>query len=172
MNTKQMEAVVKLAVETALEHMEKDKLKKHKERRDRRLRNTKLLLRNYRNLVIHCQDIKLELSGIDDVLLMEELDGEDLALEAIKRSKQRTLAVVQFIQNMLDIYKLICERSNRPEDIRRYSVIKKMYIDEPRTTVENIAECHSVEKRTIFRDVEKACKDLSGLLFGVDSIQF
>ncbi|WP_231688064.1 hypothetical protein [Bacillus sp. FJAT-18017] len=172
LNTKQVDEIVKLAVQAAIEHVEKERQKEQKDRHDRRLRNTKLLLRNYKNLVIHCSDIKLELTEIDDILLMEELDGDHLALESIKRSKKRTLAIVQFIQHMLEIYKLMCEKSNRPEDIRKYLIIRQMYIDEPRMSVEAIAECHSVEKRTVFRTVDRACKDLSGLLFGVDSIRF
>jgi hypothetical protein len=176
LNSKLMKEVAKVsaetAVHTALEHLEKEKQRQQKSKKDRRLRNTKLLLKNYRSFVLHCEDIKLELRDIehpDDIL--EELNTNEVAVEAIKRSKERTLAMVQFIDQMLLVYRIMCEQSNRPEELRRYKIIEMMYVSEKKFTSEKISDCHSIDKRTVFRDVNKACETLSALMFGVDGIR-
>ncbi|UTW69883.1 hypothetical protein KHA80_03055 [Anaerobacillus sp. HL2] len=43
-------------------------------RYDRRLRNVKLLLRNYRSFVNHVEDIKLAIEDLNGKLDLDELD--------------------------------------------------------------------------------------------------
>lgn len=172
MNAKQLEIVTKTAVQTALEYLEKEKQKQLKTKRDRRLRNIRLLLKNYRAFVKHSEKIKEELTTDQQEKAMDELYADDFALESIKRSKQRTLALVQFMQRMLNVYRIMCEESNNPEDKRRYQVIYAMYLSDTKMTAEEIAKCHFIDRSTVFRDVNKACETLSVLIFGVDAIQF
>ncbi len=163
---------VVLISKTAIEAYEDHKKQQEKKRHDRRLRNIKLLLRNYRSFVKHCKDIKLEIDDINEEIEQAFLDSDEFKLESIKRSKEKTLAMIRYIDKMLAVYKVMCTQSNRPEEIRRCETIFRMYIGEKKMTAKEISELQSVAVRTVFTDIEKACKDLSVLVFGVDGIKF
>lgn len=171
LSAKILEEVTRTAVQTAFDYLEKEKQKQQKAKRDRRLRNTKLLLRNYRSFKLHCGDVKAELEKVVDPNVLNDLDADELAVESINRSKERTLAMVKFIDQMLEVYRIICERTDRPEEIRRYKTIHMMYIADEKYTAEQIATCHKIDVRTVYRDVNDASKALSALIFGVDGIR-
>jgi len=175
-NPKLLEQVAKIsaetAVQTAIEYLEQEKQKQKKMKRDRRLRNIKLLLRNYRSFTVHCEGIKVGLDRLNNMLQIDDLETDEAAIESIKRSKERTLAIVKFIDQMLEVYKVLSERSEKPEDLRQYQTIYKMYIASEKYSAEKIAECHKVDVRTVYRDINSACETLSGLIFGADFIRF
>lgn len=164
----ELETISRVAAQAALEHLEKEKKAQH----DRRLRNVKVLLRNYRSFKIHCDDTKEDLKKLDEYLELDEFGENELAIASIKRSKNRTLAMVRFIDKMMSIYKIMCETSGREEDRRIFQSVYLLYISEIRFTAKDIAERHKTDPRTVYKDVEKACKTLSSLIFGVDSIRF
>ena len=171
-----MEQVAKISAETAvqeaLKFLEKERQKEQKNKRDRRLRNIKLLLKNYRSFATHCQDIKLELNELDRKLELDILDTDEFAISSIKRSKELTLTMVKYINKTIEVYKIICEKSDDPESVRRYQVIYDMYISEPKKTAKEIASGHSVHTRTIYKDIDKACETLVVLMFGVDGVNW
>lgn len=166
-----LEIISKAAAQAVVEHLEAERLKLQKSRKDRRLRNTKLLLRNYRAFVIHCHDVEADLEKLNNAELLEELDTEELALESIKRSKKRTLAMVQYVNRMLEVYRIICERSSKAEDMRRFKTLHGVYIAEPKISVEDIAKSQDLDTRTAYRDLHSACETLSGLIFGIDGVR-
>lgn len=170
-----MEQIAKISAETAtqatIEYLEKARKEEQQNKQDRRLRNTKMLLRNYRSFKMHAQDIRMELASDKFMEVMDELEQEDLAVESIKRSKERTLAMVRFIDQMLVVYKLICEQSEKIEDRRKYETIGHLYIFDDKKTYEEVAECQCTNVRTVYRDVSEAVKTLSVLVFGVDGIR-
>lgn len=166
------ERQIEIITKTTLEFLEKEKLKQEKRKHDRRLRNVKLLLRNYRTFKKHCEDVKLEISEIDEKLELDELDTDEFKLQSIRKSKEKTLAMVRFIDKMLAVYKVMCEQTGRPEEVRKYDVIIKMYVEKEKKTAEEISAMQNVAVRTVFGDIEKACKDLSVLVFGLDGIRF
>ena len=167
-----MERVIKVAAQTAIEHVEKMEKEKRKKRIDRRLRNTRLLLTNYKNFKLQCTENITEIEQLDDPNLMEYLDTDDLVIESIKLSKQRTLVMVAFIERMIEVYRVISLTSGKQEESRKYETIKKLYFSEEEMTHEKVADVHKVTLRTVYRDVDSAVKTLSSLIFGVDSIRF
>lgn len=172
LNLQQLELISKVAAQKALEHLEREKELQEKKRHDRRLRNVKLLLRNYRMFANHTIDVRLEINELDAILELDELDTDEFAIESIKRSKKRTLAMVKFINKMFKVYKIICDEASNPEEKRRYQTVYDLYISPHKKTVKEIATCQNVDQRTVYRDIDKACEDLSALMFGVDSIRF
>lgn len=172
LNPELLESITRAAVQAVIDFQVKEKKKQQKAKKDWRLRNTKLLLRNYRSFVAHSHDIQKEIDAFKKAKALEELYSEDFAVESIKRSKQRTYAMVQFMERMLDVYRTMCEESVQPEDLRRYQVICEMYISAEKTTAEKIAKCHFIDLRTVYRDINEASKALSVLIFGVDAIEF
>ncbi|BBI32354.1 hypothetical protein [Cohnella abietis] len=171
-NTALVEQITKTAVQAALEYMENEKHRKQKANRDQRLRNTKLLLKNYRSFIAHCDELQEKLSAIQEAETLNELHTEDYAVESIKRSKKRTMVMTRFIQQMVGVYRSMCESSGTPEDSRRYKIIDALYISDEKMTAEQLAECHKIDLRTVYKDINNAAKALSVLVFGVDGIQF
>ncbi|MYL41809.1 hypothetical protein [Virgibacillus salexigens] len=170
----QLKLITQTASQEAIKAYRDYKEKQDKEKHDRRLRNTKLLLKKYRSFVLHCEDVRLDIKKLEKPKedLIEELEENEYAVESIKRSKERTLIMVEFIKEMLAVYRTLCEQSSKPEEQRRYDIINKMYISDQKYTAEEIATCHNIEVRTVYRDINKACNTLSGLVFGVDSVKF
>lgn len=163
---------VELIAKTTLDYLEKSKEKERKAKQDRRLRNVKLLLRNYRAFKLHCLDIKLEIKRLNTLLELDELDTDEFAIESIITSKERTLAMVKFIDKMLTVFQALCEKSGREEDLRTFQSVYHLYISDEKALASDIAKCHNTDVRTVYRDVDKASQTLSTLIFGVDSLQF
>lgn len=168
LSEKDLEVISKAAATAVIEHLESEK----KKQRDSRLRNMKLLLRNYRSFVKHCADIEIEISKIDETIDQTLLESDEITLLSIKKSKKKTLAMVEYINKMLAVYETMCEQSDKVEENRRYDVIYHMYIAKKKKTSIEISEMHHVAVRTVFGDIEKACKDLSVLVFGIDGIEY
>lgn len=159
------------AVEKALEFLEKERYRQQKHKRDRRLHNTKLLLRNYRKFKIHCEDSMSELEELQDPDSLEFLDTDELVIESIIKNKKRTAAMLRYIDRMLQVYRILCEQSKKPEDLRRYQILVDVYISENEKSIEEMVTCHRIDKRTVYRDINKSCEALSSLIFGVDGIR-
>lgn len=169
---KQLKLITETASRQAILAYREERKRQQEERQDRRLRNIKLLMKKYRSFKKHCEDIRLELDyyeNRDEVLAI--IEDDEHIVESIKRSKKRTLAMVKFIDQMLEVYRLMGEQSGKPEDKRQYDIIFRMYISDEKNTAEEIADCHKVNTRTIYRDINKACEDLTALMFGIDSIK-
>lgn len=158
----------------ALEKFEKMRKAATLARQDWRLRNAKLLLKHYREMKEHCRSAVYNASqlkeSIDFVSLMEEWTSEDMFVESILRSAERTQIVMGHVDEMIDAFEILCMRSRKPEDERRSDVIRSLYIyDYPMTTEELAIKWHVVE-RTIYSDIVVAIEKLSALFFGVDGI--
>ncbi|MED1850337.1 hypothetical protein P4V33_01595 [Brevibacillus borstelensis] len=172
LSPKMLEEITRIAVQAALDFQEKEKQKQQKAKRDRRLRNIKLLLKNYRNFKKHCNSITHDLENVDENWAIDEIGSDELALQSIKRSRARTRAMVKFIDRMISVYKVMCEQSGKEEDIRIFQSVYQLYISDEKKSAKEIATCHKTDVRTVYRDVEKASEALAILIFGVDSIRF
>lgn len=170
--------LVKLAAaegaKVALETVEKEQQKARRGRKDRRLRNTKLLLKNYRLLKEHCEgavyiDEQVEDESIIDIMnMMEEHNYSDkVFVESIQKSVARTHLMMQHIERMMNIYRVVCEKSGKEEDIRNYWIVWHSYITDERLTVEEIAERFNVDRSTIYRAINSGAEILSALFSGL-----
>ena len=164
-------------IRAAMDYLAEEKEKARKSRYDRRLRNTRLLLKNYRSFKRHAQGAIFNakqakenaidiLDGLDDGML-----NDSLYVEGIKKSQQRTIIILNHVEEMLRYYRIACEQSGKDEELRRYRVIMAMYIDDDKMTAQEIAEKENIEARTVYKDITNAIKPLSALIFGIDSIK-
>lgn len=169
---KQLRLISEIASREAIKAHQENLKQEEKARRDRRLKNIKLLLRNYRNFKKHCEDIKLEIDELNDRLTFVTVDSEEFKLESILRSKERTLIMVRYVDRMIMVYKTLCESSDNPEDMRQFRIIHDLYISDDRMSVKFISKRENVAERTVYRDVDKACKTLASLMFGLDGVRF
>jgi hypothetical protein len=147
-----------------------------RKRTDRRLHNTKLLLRNYRMLEAHAENsvfgrTQMKETAADILESMMNMYNDELVVESIRNSVTRTAIIVSHIRTMLDIYEVCCERSSNELDRRRYDIVYGLYIAEEKVLRKELAEKWSVSTDTTYSDEKIAIERLSALIFGVDGLQ-
>lgn len=153
-----------------------EELKSSKKNRvDRRLHNTKLLLRNYHMLKIHAENsvfgrTQMKESAADILKDMMNIYNDEVVVESICESATRTAIIVSHINTMLDIFKACCDKSSNELDSRRYAIINGLYISEPKMTRKELAKEWNVSIDTTYSDEKIAIERLSALLFGVDGL--
>lgn len=176
---KSKDSIVRVAAEVgakmALEVYAKEKEKERKARIDQRLRDTKRLMRNYREIKIHVGDAIASLSEVtqEDFEFFKDLmeNEERIDVSAIVRSKARSAIMLAHIDAMLKTYQTICYTSKKPEDARRYRVLEAMYLKDEPEQVYDIADRENIDVRTVYRDLDAACEKMSALLFGIQWIE-
>ena len=183
--TPELEAIVRLASETAvesyrkeLERQQEQDGKARRERHHRVVNSAKMLLKNYRRFKkmtvssVYGKDTSTNETLVKLLELMQGIyrSGE-LEVVSIKDRVARTELMIEHIDAMLEVYKKDCNRS--PEGQRRYRVIYWMYLSEDESkTAEDIAEMENVVVRTVFRDIKTAYEELAVLFFGIDGVRF
>lgn len=183
--TPELEAIVRLASETAVESYRKEferqqeqDGKARRERHHRVVNSAKMLLKNYRRFKkmtvssVYGKDTSTNETLVELLELMQGIyrSGE-LEVVSIKDRVARTELMIEHIDAMLEVYKKDCNRS--PEGQRRYRVIYWMYLSEDESkTAEDIAEMENVVVRTVFRDIKTAYEELAVLFFGIDGVRF
>jgi len=183
--TPELEAIVRLASETAVEsyrkELERQQEQDGKARREphhRAVNSAKMLLKNYRRFKkmtvssVYGKDTSTNETLVELLELMQGIyrSGE-LEVVSIKDRVARTELMIEHIDAMLEVYKKDCNRS--PEGQRRYRVIYWMYLSEDESkTAEDIAEMENVVVRTVFRDIKTAYEELAVLFFGIDGVRF
>ena len=148
---------------------------------DRRLHNTRLLLKNYRMLKQHFENAvytfeEEQTSGEmkpGDIwkLLNKSAPTEEIYIEAICKSATRTMIILQHLERMLDIYAAFCERSPMESIKRQQRILKARYLDEPQISMVEIAEREHIHKRTAEKDLDAAIESVTALIFGIDAIK-
>lgn len=165
-----------IGAKEALKTFEQERKKEQGKRADRRLRNTKLLLRNYHMLKEHAENsvfgrTQMEESALDILESMMSLYDNEVIMESIKRSATRTAIIVSHIETMFGLYEIYCERSANPEiDTRRYEVAWDMYMAAQPLSVKEIAEKYNISKDSVYSDLRIAVERLTALIFGVDGL--
>ncbi|MGX7132362.1 hypothetical protein ACWOB3_07775 [Enterococcus songbeiensis] len=149
------------------EQSRSDKQKK-KDKKDWKLRNTNLLLKNYRMLKRHCDGIVPALHEFENSIF----DPEELNLEKLMKYKARTKEMLDYFDIMLSSYSQYCHDHGSAAD-RRYDVIFSIYITSDKNghkSKSQMAGLYNVDARTIDRDIKKAADELAIFLFGIDSL--
>lgn len=155
-----------------------EELKKHRNRKkDKRYHNTRLLLRNYRNLNVNAEDSvfgrsQMEESAADILTNMMNMYNSEVVVESIMRSATRTAIIVSHVKKMLELYQIYCERSSNPIEIRRYNVVYDLYISDVKMSRKDIAENYNISKETTYKDEKIVIEALSSLIFGIDGVNF
>lgn len=179
MNEKEViELAVAEGVKAADKRFEALKKKFISESKDKRLHNTKLLIRNYRMFKAHAEKAvysaaECEDSVFDILAMMSDsnFSKAETTVKSIKNSAARTAIMVNHMNAMVDTYEIWCQRSGKPENERRCRVLKALYIDNTPLSHDEIAEKECIDKRTVYRDIDSAMEMLSALIFGIESFQ-
>lgn len=166
LNERQLQIISRIVAE----EMARQDLQREKQKKDFRLHNIKLLLMNYRGLVLHCQSIRQDLERIDETSI-QDLDVERISIESIesiKKSKKNTLAMIDFIDKKIQAFKELCNS----EDRKYFRVLEKTYLTPKKYTVNEIAESENIDRTTVKRYLDKAIENLPVIFFGIDAIEF
>ena len=179
-----IEKGIAAGVKAATDRIEEERKKERKGRYDRRLHNTRLLLKNYRVLkhpaldAVHTGARANEVISENAVDILDDLESmgfrkvdDRLYIESIKRSQQRTRIIIEHIDEMLRYWRIDCEQSGREEALRRYRIVVDTYISDDQMTAEELAQREHIEKRTVYKDIKAAMRPLSALIFGIDGIK-
>lgn len=165
-----------IGAQEALKRFEQERKSEIGQRADRRLRNTKLLLRNYRMLKKHAENsvfrrAQMEESAFDILESMMKSRDNDVIINSIKDSAARTAVMVSHVEAMLGIYAAFCEKSpNKEIECRRYDVVWDMYIAEDTLSAKEIAQKKNMSKENVYVDLRVAVERLAALIFGVDGL--
>lgn len=184
MSEEEVHSVVKAAASTAaekaIEVYNRQKEEQKEAVRDRRLRNTHLLLKNYRMFkqsseesVFSLAHMETEESAADIIESMMNIYDDEVIVDSIKRSAARTAVIVAHVDNMLLLYETYCRHTcGDYVAVRRYEVMYDAYIAEVPLSKKELAEKYNVSKDTIYMDLREAKKNLAALIFGVDGFVF
>lgn len=108
---------------------------------------------------------------LDDI---EAIDDEEQYIQAISRTKVRTLVIIRHINRVIKYYDIICKAEGGNKK-RRCDIIKSLYIDPVKNdiipTYDEVGEKLDISGKTVSRDVWRAIEELSILLFGIDGIK-
>ena len=144
---------------------------------DKRLRNTRLLLENYRGFVAFSDGAIYEASQCDEdvydilSLMSGKPSEQELYVESIKKSAGRTKLIIEHIKKALADYEAYCKRSKREEDMRRYRTIRRLYIDDENWNAQDIAADELLDISTVYKDIKEATKCLTPRIFGIDGLR-
>ncbi|MCW6664532.1 hypothetical protein NHG32_02435 [Aerococcaceae bacterium NML191219] len=142
--------------------MDRREKKRKKQEQDWRLHNTRLLLKHYRKLQDHCKRAK-------NVVDREELDLRKLTLESLLKCRVRTIEMMAYVDDTLQLYKERC-LAGLPDKARRWRVLEARFLAYGETTVEDIAAMEDIAVVTVYTDINKAINDLSICLWGLEAI--
>lgn len=142
----------------------KEEKRTKKERKDYRLRNTELLLKNYRKLKIHCEGI------IEDLEVYEAAtyDPTDLDLHTLMKYKTRTAKMLDYFDIIFIAYADLSKRHGKAAE-RRHKIVSRLFVDNEVASANELAEYFNIDRSTVTRDIAKAIEELSIMLFGIDS---
>ena len=166
-----------IGAKEALKMFGQERKKEQGKRADRRLRNTKLLLRNYHMLKEHAENsvfgrTQMEESALDILESMMSMYDNEVIIESIKRSATRTAVIVSHIETMFGLYEAYCGNApNREIEMRRYEVVWDMYMADNTLSAKEIAEKQHMSKDNVYADLRVATEKLTALIFGVDGLK-
>lgn len=168
-----------IGAKAAVRAVERERKNYRRQQYDWKFHNTKLLLRNYRRLNEYYQNAVFDAQAaaeadedFEDIMRdMGRTVDEEIFVESIQRNYIATKIIMTHVNKMLDCYQIMCERSARAEDARHWRVLEGLYLAEDYTTAEEIARQESIDKRTVYKDIDICAADLTTLFFGVGGIE-
>ena len=124
---------------------------------DARYHDVNLLMKNYRKLRAHYAHVSPETLEVSCICSMRRKTG--LMIDAYFSATK----IKWILDNVEGARK-------SAEEARRWEALNLRYIDEDRLSVDEIAERLNIDKRTFYRDINRAMEDMAVLLFGIEAI--
>lgn len=146
---------------------------------DTRIKNTRLLLKNYRNFVKACKQAtftekELETATVEEVLdkLFCQSYDEVTVVQSILTSKKRTEIILTHIERIINFYIFESEQSKNDEKIRKAHILNDLYVEgKYKPKINAMSEKYHISERQIRRDANSAIEEIAVLMFGIDGIR-
>lgn len=170
--------ITEVATKVAMKVFDEQRIAYYKLMRDKKLRNTKLLIRKYRLLKDYSNnavyDNFADIDGdTEEILSIMGVDmGERRKVQSIQNGVVVTSIIMSHIDTMLDCYKRKCEESSKPEVIRRWREVYSMYLADECMSSQEVADRENVSVSMVYQDLDIVYEDLSSMFFGIDLMQF
>lgn len=158
----QIEIVSKLAIE----EFQKAEKKAEKEKKDNRLFNAKLIVYNYRELKAHCDTIPQQIVEFEESMF----DESKLSLEVLMQERAKTFAMMQYVDLMLEAYRLHAERFEGVY-YRRCKILDDLHIKNDGLSVSKCSEKYHLSVPLIYKDRNIAISNFSVFLFGLNALR-
>lgn len=163
MEPKLVEEVTQIATLKAIEVFNAQKEEELQREKDKRLHNTKLLLKNYTNFQKYVEEEIMNdlIREEEDIPIHQLVLNERDIVSSIRMSKGRTIEMLNHLDNALETMKQICEQDGS----KHYDILQKRFIDGE--SISNLAEEYAINERSIYKLIDAAASRLSVLLFGI-----
>ena len=146
---------------------------------DIKLKNTRLLLKNYRRFVSFCEQATVSEKELESATVEEILDklyctayDEVTIVQSILVSKKRTEIIMTHIKKIINFYIFDAESSKNDEKRRRAHILNDLYIKgkkQPRMS--EMSKKYHISERQINRDKKTAIEEIAIFIFGIDGIR-
>ena len=148
-------------------------------RNDTKLKNTRLLLKNYRKFISACKQATFTEKELESATVEEILDklycstyDEVTVVQSILASKKRTEIILEHIKNIVNFYIFEADSSKNDEKHRRAHILEDLYVKgkkQPAMSV--LAEKYNISERQVHRDRNIAVEEIAVFMFGIDGIR-
>ena len=172
-------AGVTKGIRQGIEQAKNEQRLKEKITYDIKLKNTRLLLKNYRKFVDFCaqatvSEKELETATVEEIMdkLYCEAYDEVTIVQSLLASKKRTEIIMTHIEKIKNFYIFDADSSKNDEKRRRAHVLEDLYLKgkkQPR--VSDIAKKYHISERQVNRDKNAAIEEIAILMFGIDGIR-
>lgn len=172
-------AGVARGIKQGLEQARNEKKLKEKITYDTKLKNTRLLLKNYRKFISACKQATFTEKELESATVEEILDklycstvDEVTVVQSILASKKRTEIILEHIKNIVNFYIFEADSSKNDEKHRRAHILEDLYIkgkEQPAMSV--LAEKYNISERQVHRDRNIAAEEIAVFMFGIDGIR-
>jgi len=133
---------VKLAAQVGIDAYRSRVKKSKKSAYERKLRNTKLILENYRYLEDHV-NVGLPKLNTEDQEATASIPRWELSVYALIGYQSRSKVMIKYIDLVLDQYREECNNSNDELRQRRYREIKALFLNKEPINRDRCAELFS-----------------------------
>lgn len=151
-----IDEVISKAAREAIREYDKEK---SMTQRDKRLHNTRLLMRNYNVLKEHIENVS------DDVEIKVDNQDDEVWITSITRTKLRTMKMMAYIDSAL---KILEKRFRQSCEEYKYKAFTLYYLNEK--TNEEIQDLLGCGKNSPKKWSDTAIEELSLLLWGIEAL--
>lgn len=166
-------------VKKGIEQAKNEERLKEKITYDIKIKNTRLLFKNYRNFVKACKQATFTEKDLETATVEEVLDklfcqsyDEVTVVQSILASKKRTEIILTHIKRIINFYIIDSQNSKNDEKIRRSHILNDLYIKgkyQPKMSV--LADRYHISERQLHRDKNVAIEEVAIFMFGIDGIR-
>lgn len=170
---------VSRGVKQGIEQFRNEERLKEKITYDIKIKNTRLLLKNYRRFEKACNQAvvtekELESATVDEILdkLYCTTYDEVTVVQSIIASKKRTEIIMTHIEKIINFYIIDADNSKNDEKSRRAHILEDLYVKgkkQPAMSV--LAKRYHISERQAHRDKNVAIEEIAVFMFGIDGIR-